>query len=402
MVSRSRLVMTPELARASAGLITAAAVPNEPKKLSSALKSFEAALRNSPRTIKGADAREVLEALRNRAHFDSLIAACQAIIMDGCWEPSIYRLYAQALIELGQLPAAVELISNRLKVGKIDKKETGQLQGLLGCALKQSFINTNPARKQLRKVLLERSLLAYGKALLTAAEGDRRWVQINLAALLSIQAAGGKNTQNMLRKAQRHARDVIRAVEDIPDSRKSAWDYASAAEASIALQNWDGAAKWLRQYLSAPDKDAFKLRGTLRQFQEVWQLHEKGPQAAELIPPLSAAVLEATGGALDLTLAELSATKQLSTEASYERVFGAHGARVFSWYMMGLQRARSVALIKDGLRGIGTGFLVDAEALLPDFFAARPDLRGKRVLITNAHVVSEPRYLDAIVQTMQL
>ena len=61
-----------------------------------------------------------------------------------------------------------------------------------------------------------------------------------------------------------------------------------------------------------------------------------------------------------------------------------------------------MALIKDGLRGIGTGFLVDAEALLPDFFTARPDLRGKRVLITNAHVVSEPRYLDAIVQTMQL
>jgi S1-C subfamily serine protease len=66
-----------------------------------------------------------------------------------------------------------------------------------------------------------------------------------------------------------------------------------------------------------------------------------------------------------------------------ERVLGTVGLQTLTWLRTGMERARSVALIRGpGGRGIGTGFLMRGGDL-------HPALGDELLVVTNAHVVSE-------------
>jgi hypothetical protein len=60
-----------------------------------------------------------------------------------------------------------------------------------------------------------------------------------------------------------------------------AWDWATAAEAHIARGCWDDAEQAIKNYVAASDRDPFKLAGTLRQLEQVWNLgllNQKGQE----------------------------------------------------------------------------------------------------------------------------
>ena len=106
-------------------------------------------------------------------------------------------------------------------------------------------------------------------------------------------------------------------MEDLP-----AWDYATAAEACLALEDWAGAEQWLRKYLSAKDVDALPSpvrSGNL----PIWGLRVDGP-GGELIPVLRAALLLHKHGRLDLTPAQVHRMHGAKANA-FERILGDTG-----------------------------------------------------------------------------
>jgi Trypsin-like peptidase domain len=99
---------------------------------------------------------------------------------------------------------------------------------------------------------------------------------------------------------------------------------------------------------------------------------------------LRGALLKSRDGRLELTPSQLQHTTAALDNPGprLERVLGTVGLQTMTWLRTGMERTRSVALIRGrGGRGIGTGFLVRGGDL-------HPALGGELVVVTNAHVVS--------------
>jgi S1-C subfamily serine protease len=181
------------------------------------------------------------------------------------------------------------------------------------------------------------------------------------------------------------ANAIIEAVRNPQGRTVGAWDYGSAAEACIALGDWDAATHWLEQYVADQSTDRFALAGTLRQLTEVWRFTAETPEAGQLVVALRGALLKSRDGRLELTPSQLQHTAAALDNPGprLERVLGTVGLQTMTWLRTGMERARSVALIRGpGGRGIGTGFLVRGGDL-------HPALGGELVVVTNAHVISE-------------
>src|SRR5262249_42357714 len=109
------------------------------------------------------------------------------------------------------------------------------------------------------------------------------------------------------------------------------------------------------------------------------------PEGGQLVVALRGALLRSSGGNLKLTPSQLQGTAAAldSPGPRLERVLGTVGPQTLTWLRVGMERARSVALIRGpGGRGIGRGFVVRGGDL------HRP-LDEELVVVTNAHVVSE-------------
>jgi hypothetical protein len=71
------------------------------------------------------------------------------------------------------------------------------------------------------------------------------------------------------------------------------------------------------------------------------------------------------------------------TQKQHESVLGEIGAQSYSWLQEGFQIAQSVAMIHKNGKPHGTGFVVRGRDLVPD-------LKDDLLVVTNAHVVSDP------------
>jgi hypothetical protein len=163
------------------------------------------------------------------------------------------------------------------------------------------------------------------------------------------------------------------------------WEYATAAEAALVLDDPDRAVRELVSYVGS-DADAFEFGSTLRQFTLVWELNERAEPGARLLPLLQARLLQAEGGSLRVAqgAATVQATERLDdVKQGLERVFGWERFRSLGWLKEALTACRSVARVEDKYgNGLGTGFVVDGEAL-------RPGQWPRAVVLTNCHVVPD-------------
>jgi V8-like Glu-specific endopeptidase len=296
--------------------------------------------------------------------------------------PLVRRQYAQALIERGELPAAQSVLEALVPLVQEDPVEKLEVYGLIGRLHKQRYVEARLASDALRTRTLRKAIDAY-LTVFDAKVPKTTWHGINVVALLKRAQRDNVTLPSTYPKPEALADEILRMLAVGRDE----WGAATAAEAHLALGQIDRALDMLKEYVDSRRVDAFECNSTLRQLVEVWQLVE-GTQAGVLLPVLRVALLERTGGRVDLSVGELQAATESTTtrKVTLERVFGDAKPQLVTWYEAAIARSRAVARIEDATgHGIGTGFLLRAADILPGNDRQRDEL----VLLTNAHVIGK-------------
>lgn len=350
-------------------------------------------------------AARVLKLLRNKRMFIQMIKVADTLIQTGRSNFTIRKLYAQALIDSGNYTAALSIlqaltldITNTVTQDETTVFEHTEAKGLIGRIYKQLYINANsPANPQCAR-FLSLSINAYYDVYKN--NKGNVWHGINAVALTERAKRDGTTISNLPDSLQ-IAKDILSLITEKNENEKAdAWDFATAAEACIALNKPEDALKWLSGYARMPYCDAFELASTLRQFEEVWQLDLNLPTGQLILPLLRAELIKRQGSNLIMDTAEIKLQKTIENQLTskydslvektksdagnikLEKVFGADSFNTYKWYMLGAARSLAVARIgKEADKGFGTGFLIKGKDLKDDW--------GDEIfLLTNAHVVS--------------
>lgn len=331
-----------------------------------------------------AAARVVARRLRDLREFAGLARVGEAVgrhaprdAVTRCW-------YAQALIETGQATAALDVLRPLATRLPPSDKSWSEARGLIGRANKQIFFDATDKHSIAAREALKQSIAAYRSVLDEAkAETAWTWQGINVVAVL----AAARRLRMRVAPGVDHvalARRVIDALNRVPVGERDEWHAATAAEAHLALGDWDSVALHLRAYATSSKVSAFQLASTLRQFTEVWGLAGDAEQGQPLLGILRAQLMQKPGGLLELTPAAVNQLVQAPEpgRGQLEAILGDDGPRTYRWMLLGLERARSVAAIElRGIRRHGTGFLMRAG----DLGLALDEL----VVVTNYHVVND-------------
>jgi len=171
----------------------------------------------------------------------------------------------------------------------------------------------------------------------------------------------------------------------VPEGKRDLWYFPILAEASLGVGDWDAVEGRIRAYAAASDAKAFQVASTLRQFTEVWDVEAVDDRGRGIVAILRARLVELPGGKLELSAGEVQRLRaQPEPEpGQLEAVLGKQGPETFRWWKTGLERALSVAAVRQRFGGrMGTGFLVRAG----DFGFEPAD---ELLVLTNFHVINE-------------
>lgn len=343
------------------------------------------------------DSIPILQNLRKNRYFDLMQRVADAFLQGGQNSPTVRRLYAQALIDQSILAAALAVLNPLvIETEKDNQKEHAEAYGLIGRSYKQRYMDTYrfedrsfdlPRNQQ----NLAEAIKAY-HAIYKLDKEQNIWHGVNTAALLFRAEQDGVRL-NTYRRPKQEAEYIAQEVLDQVNERNNndaaaAWDFATAAEACLALEKHDDALSWLQKYVVDSKVDAFSCASTLRQFEEVWLLEVDEEPGSHLLPLLNDALLKREGGRVSLSPGKVSAqftsSGEFKTDKTYEKVFGTDSFMGLEAYRHGLERCRAIALIgmPGEARGFGTGFLIRGGELHPSY-------GDELLLMTNAHVISD-------------
>lgn len=387
------------------------------------------ALRLRPTAAQIRQARALLPVLRNLRLFTELMALAEALARLDPADAATRRLYAQALIETGAATAALAMLRQLLATLPKGHAEVAEAWGLIGRASKQIFFDAADAAGTGALGPGARTALAEAvQAYRTPYQADparHTWQGVNLLALVSRARREGWDEIAPRIVPARLAGQLITALQAVPAKQRDDWHLPTLAEATLGLSLATGdlepVESLLRQYVGAPDVQAFQVASTLRQFTQVWGLDSitlKTPgtglrsaadlrRARGLADILRARLLTLPGGSLELPVAKArpaAAAKGRRGQAAdrailspgvapvplgdmpdgvqLEAVLGAEGPRTFAWWQAGVAASRSVGVVRQKLgQRTGTGFLVR-----PSDFGL-PDSLGP-LFLTNHHVVN--------------
>ena len=330
------------------------------------------------------DAKEVMKMLRDNRYFDLMLSVGDAFLQAEQRSPQIQRQYAQALLDKNMISAGVFVLQALIEKKELTNEEQSEAVGLLGRAGKQSYINATDKNRKRNIDYLKSAIKYYHDVY----ESDHtfNWHGINAVALLyraerdEIEIDGYPHPSQI-------AKEVLKAIaEKELLGHATMWDYATAAEASLALGRTKEAVKWLAEYVDHKKVNAFEISSTLRQFTEVWEIDESKKPEGKLVSILKAALLKQDGGSIRVALDQggLSDLMNEHVEEGFEKVFGKDGTIPMQWFFTGIERAQNVARIESKSSGkkIGTGFLMQGKDL-------DPALGDELFLLTNDHVISE-------------
>lgn len=354
-----------------------AAVQDDSDVLEGACQNVEGQMKREPDTIAANLAHEALDALRSSRRFDQLGRMADAFMIDGREDTKVHRQYAQALIENGQTMPAIHMLEGVIAKKKGSKAELDDARGVLGRAWKERAVATRGTRDKVAAKALRNAYQSYMDVY--ADDPDALYQGINTVALACWDRGLTLKTKERKSALQSAADILARVKKKDTDGQSNTLDLAIAGEALIALGREDEAIGWFGDYTHKAD--AFSLGGTVRQLTDLWKLDDT-TEGRELLAPMRAHLLEKPGGEFSLTSNDMHQMAAVS-EASYEKVLGDIGPKTYTWMQNGFRTAESVALIRQNGRGIGTGFLVRGGDL-------NPDLGDELLILTNAHVVSDP------------
>jgi len=366
-------------------------------------------LLQSNEAIPLAKAEKVLQLLRSKRMFAVMQKVADTLLQTGRISYKIQRQYAQSLIDSGNYTAAVYILQNliantssSLPSDVLALSENAEANGLVGRVYKQLYVNANNASNAQCMHYLSLAVNAYYKVYL--ADNTKTWHGINTVALL--KRAGRDKVVIPLRvDSHQLATEILTFIQGrYNKDAADAWDFATAAEACVALNEPEEALKWLSGYARMPYCDAFELASTLRQLEEVWQLDLKSSMGQYLLPLLRSELMKRKGGQLTLDIEEVKSQQAMETivdtkysflvekkttkpatankDVKLEKVFGDDSFKTYKWYMQGAARCLSVARVgQDSSKGFGTGFLLRGKDL-------KETWGEELILLTNAHVVS--------------
>jgi hypothetical protein len=345
-------------------------------------------------------ARPILQNLRKNRYFDLMQRVADAFLQGGQNSPIVRRLYAQALIDQSILAAALDvLMPLAQEIKDKDPAEYAEAYGLIGRTYKQRYMDAyNYEARSFEVQRNQRTMAEAINAYSAVYNLDKKkfiWHGVNTAALLWRADKDGVRLDDYpspKRSAEFIAYEILDQVNalNVNDIAES-WDFATAAEACLAIGEYDKALGWLERYLADSNVDAFQCASTLRQFEEVWLLKVDEERGSRLLPLLNSALLIREGGRVELSpkivSAQLTNSGIFNTDKTYEKVFGADSFMGLEAYRLGLERCRAIALIgfPGEARGFGTGFLIRGGDLHSSF-------GDELLLMTNAHVISDASF----------
>ncbi|MBX2854496.1 MAG: serine protease, partial [Rhodobacteraceae bacterium] len=403
----------------------ASARPLDHQKIDMAVEELAHALTGWRTEIPRDAAMKCLKSLKNSKLFDALTKLADRFLSrDPVLIGAFGEIYAQGLIDSGRVRAGIEVL-NRTRA-TLDRASADDAwrsaTALLGRAHKQLYMNHihTPQDAAAAPEVLTAPLAAAIDFYQTAHDGknpaDGHWPYVNHVALLHRARAdhvsiGGDTTPEAL--ARRLIEALTPAVQDTEH-----WDYvwrvASLAEAHLAIDAWELAARWFGVY--GAHADAFALSSTIRQLEEVWRLSAAPSGAGAILTGLKAQLAAKENGVVTLSAIERRDLGQLEAGArpefaehfeketvsgrrvEFRRLFDIvrHGAAVCAMQ----ETVRDVESGREIGRTVGTGFLIDPSGLSP---ALSPD---KSYVLTNAHVLwdgadpgqAQPRFQDAALE----
>lgn len=332
---------------------------------------------------RGADgldrAKQLVEELRNARAYEEMGQLAEAVSRRDPRDARNRRLYAQYLIETGKATAAVDLLTSLTRRLPPGDPESAEAAGLLGRACKQVFVDADGADH----AALSQAIAAY-RVPFEHDPAGRTWHGVNLMALLiRARQLGMSCVPNLSPRLL--AQQLGHLLAAVPDSKRDGWYFATAAEASLGMGDWDAAERHIGAYAAAPGSKAFLVASTLRQLTEVWNIEAISERGRGLAATLRARLVSLPGGGLHLApddVQRLRGQPEPST-GQLEAVLGQNGLKTFRWWQTGLSRAMAVGAVRQRLGSrIGTGFLLRADdlGLMP---------KDGLLVLTNFHVVNE-------------
>jgi hypothetical protein len=328
-------------------------------------------------------AARILKCLRRKRHFDLMQWVADAFLENGQDSAEVRKLYAQALVDRGQLNAAERLLRELVHDTAAGSRENLEARGLLGRVHKQRYVDAGGRGTRASKALNE-AIRWYGNVF--AEHPGEHWHGINAAACLRRAYRDGVplDTGAPLDDARAIAESILGNIRHAwDDGAASLWQCASAGEACLVLEDHEDAATWYGRYAGHAGADAFEIASTVRQLEDVWELDTDVEPGAMLLPVLRAALLRREGGARELT-GDVLGLGSLGDKGrdELEKVFGHTSYMSFRLMLKAIDCGRAVARIEHAEEGFGTGFLVRGSDL-HEPWGLEP------VLVTNAHVLSD-------------
>jgi S1-C subfamily serine protease len=329
--------------------------------------------------------RALAKALRDEREFGLLTTIAEALTKGGYDDPTIIQLYAQGLIDSGQAEKAIPVLTALADKLPRDGFEFGEATGLIGRAWKQIFFDSQdqsspPARKALAQAFAN---YRFGY---NAPPGGNTWLGLNVLALAAYARREGVALETGVDE-RALALQLLAQLDAIPLPKRDNWYHASRAEAYLGLGDLEAVEMHIGIYARSEATNAFALADTLRQFTDLWQLDQQGERGRGIVQALRGALLGLKSrGRLELPSDQVRQTlvETKPSDAQLQKILGNDGVKTYDWLLKGLTMARAVGVIRQAEQGrIGTGFLVRGG----DFI---PALGDERIVVTNAHVISDP------------
>lgn len=325
--------------------------------------------------------RDALDVLRKHRHFEHVHEIGMAWHDTRGCDAVIQRLLAQALVELGALDRADELLAEvhqTVTANPADleyKAQESDYHALRGRILKQRFVLTDDMN------VLAESIACYERKLLAAPSF---FLGVNVLALrvrLHDRIAQPIHTLSDL------AHDVLtQATAAVRTNPADPWALATASEACLALhrllpdENWcDWAELWLYRFLAHPNCGPFEVESYFRQLREIWNgtPFDESTCAGRLTSIFERHVLH-TQRRWSVDARQLQWLQQNPDEL--EKNFSGEKAFTVGDIRKMLALAPSIGCVtnKEGVR-MGTGFLVPGSVFGEEGL----------LFVTNAHVISD-------------
>jgi hypothetical protein len=339
-------------------------------------------------------AKTLMSELKERREFPILARVAEEVSRHEPHNPKIRRLYAQSLIETGRATAAIDVLRVLAQSTGKANPEWAEARGLLGRAYKQIFFDSSDKESSAAQEALRRAIEHY-RAPFKEDPVGHCWHGVNLVALLhKARALGARFARDL--DPKQLAQQIILTLDQTPEEQRDNWYHSTAAEAHLALSQWDEVKYHIRAYVQDERTTAFNLGSTLRQFTEVWDLDAKqgSDDGRVIVAALRARTLAAAaerpprpdepGGFVELDADQMQrAVHEPEPPAlQLQAILGVNGPKTYRWWRTGLERARGIASFRLELFGrFGTGFLVRGGDLVPSF-------GDEPMVLTNWHVVN--------------